>query len=54
VQFRYLGEHPADMTTIGVHVEPGDTVEFPDGFEHPLFEAVKPKKGGEKVDAVTE
>lgn len=53
MQVKYVGEYPADLTTLGVHVEPGDTIEVADDFEHPLFVSVKPKKGGESTDATT-
>lgn len=42
---QYLGEFPADLTTLGIHVEPGDVVQVPSGFVHPQFVQVEaPKK----------
>lgn len=48
---QYTGEWPADLTTIGIHVEPQDVIDVADDFEHPLFVAVKPKKGSDVVAA---
>ncbi|QQE80931.1 hypothetical protein [Alicyclobacillus sp. SO9] len=58
MKFKYNGELPTTLPTLGVDVEPGDEVELPDDFFNPLFEAVKkPKKSekeeGEKSDATT-
>lgn len=51
---RYLGEWPADLTTLGIHVEPGDVVLVADGFEHPQFEAVDPPRGRARATAATD
>lgn len=54
MKVKFIGEHPADLPTIGLHVEPNQEIEVDDSFEHPLFVAVKAKRGGESTDAVTE
>lgn len=43
---RYTGPFPVDLPTLGLHVEPGDTVEVPKDFTHPQFEPVSAKKEG--------
>jgi hypothetical protein len=52
----YIGEFPVELTTLGIHVEPGDKgIEVADDFEHPLFVPTKPpkqEKGGD-VDAAS-
>lgn len=50
---RYVGEWPADLTTLGKHVEPNDVIDVADEFDHPLFADVQTKKGGEVKDATT-
>lgn len=57
MKMRYKGDHPADLPTIGLHVEPGDVVEVPDGFQHPRFEPVDaeaPPKGRTRATAATD
>ena len=40
MRVRYTGQHPADLPTLGLHVEPGQVVEVSEGFLHPAFEPV--------------
>lgn len=41
MKVRYTGNFPADLPLLGIHVEPGDVLEVPDGLRgHPHFEEI--------------